>query len=112
MCVEVDLTKPVVGKVWLRGHWYQVQYEGLHRICSVCGCYGHLGRDCKQEKPSPPAVAAEVQGDATRVTTDPPAAVMEQGAIPAKSAPSSSNEINLVGGRSGCTAWRLAGCAT
>lgn len=46
VCVEVDLTKPVVGKVWMRGFWYKVEYVGLHRICSSCGCYGHLGRDC------------------------------------------------------------------
>lgn len=50
VCVEVDLTKPVVGKVWLKDLWYLVQYEGLHRICSSCGCYGHLGRDCPTKK--------------------------------------------------------------
>jgi hypothetical protein len=46
VCVEVDLTVPVVGKIWLNGHWYKVQYEGLHLICTNCGCYGHLGRNC------------------------------------------------------------------
>jgi len=24
-----------------------VEYEGLHLICSNCGCFRHLGRDCK-----------------------------------------------------------------
>lgn len=51
ICVEIDLTKPVVGKVWLRGHWYKVQYEGLHLICAGCGCYGHLARNCLVNKP-------------------------------------------------------------
>jgi len=54
VCVEVDLTVPVVGKIWVNGHWYKVQYEGLHLICTNCGCYGHLGRDCtttNQHKP-------------------------------------------------------------
>ncbi|MCI01902.1 hypothetical protein A2U01_0022931 [Trifolium medium] len=23
-----------------------VQYEGLHIICTNCGCYSHLGRNC------------------------------------------------------------------
>ncbi|PNY05590.1 hypothetical protein L195_g002044 [Trifolium pratense] len=46
VCVEVDLTVPVVGKIWVNGHWYKVQYEGLHLICTNCGCYGHLGRNC------------------------------------------------------------------
>jgi hypothetical protein len=46
VCVEVELTEPVVGKIWVNGHWYKVQYEGLHLICTNCGCYGHLGRNC------------------------------------------------------------------
>ncbi|KAH1213844.1 hypothetical protein GmHk_14G041722 [Glycine max] len=44
--VQIDLNKPVVGKVGLKGYWYKVEYEGLHRICSSCGCYGHLAREC------------------------------------------------------------------
>lgn len=47
ICVEIDLNQPVVGKVWVDGYWYKVSYEGLHIICSQCGCYGHLGRNCK-----------------------------------------------------------------
>lgn len=46
ICVQIDLNKPVVGKVGLKGYWYKVEYEGLHRICSSCGCYGHLAREC------------------------------------------------------------------
>jgi len=48
VCVEVDLTVPIAGKVWVNGHWYKIQYEGLHLICTTCGCYGHLGRSCTQ----------------------------------------------------------------
>jgi len=48
VCVEVDLTAPVVGKIWVNGHWYKVQYEGLHLICTNCGCYGHLVRNCSR----------------------------------------------------------------
>jgi hypothetical protein len=50
ICVEVDLTKPVVGCVGINGEWYQVQYEGLHIICTQCGCYGHLMKDCATRK--------------------------------------------------------------
>lgn len=53
ICVEMDLIQPAVGKVWLNGYWYKVAYEGLHIICLNCGCYGHLGRNCKA--PPPPA---------------------------------------------------------
>jgi len=50
MCAEVDITKPVVGRVGINGEWYQVQYEGLHIICTQCGCYGHLLKDCTPPK--------------------------------------------------------------
>lgn len=42
----------MIGKVWLKGHWYCVEYEGLHRICSVYGCYGHLAREYKSNQDS------------------------------------------------------------
>jgi len=29
VCIEIDLEKPVVGRVWLQGHWYKVEYEAL-----------------------------------------------------------------------------------
>jgi hypothetical protein len=57
VCVEVDLTVPVVGKIWVNGHWYKVQYEGLHLICTSCGCYGHLGRNCPHSTTVPEAAA-------------------------------------------------------
>lgn len=46
VCVEIDLSKLLVGKFWLKDHWYRIEYEGLHLICSKCGCYGHLSRNC------------------------------------------------------------------
>lgn len=49
VCVEIDLSKPVVGKFWLKDHWYRIEYEGLHPICSKCGCYGHLSRNCPNQ---------------------------------------------------------------
>ncbi|XP_057432162.1 uncharacterized protein LOC130724913 [Lotus japonicus] len=53
ICVELDLTLPVVGKFWFEGFWYKVVYEGLHIICPKCGCYGHRGRECTQPPPAP-----------------------------------------------------------
>ena len=46
VCVEIDLTVPIVGKIWVNGHWYKVHYKSLHLICTNCGCYGHLRRNC------------------------------------------------------------------
>lgn len=54
ICVEVDLTKPVVGTVNINDHWYKVQYEGLHILCATCGYYGHYTGDCTN--PSKPVV--------------------------------------------------------
>lgn len=49
VCVEVDLSTLVVGKVCITGHWHKVQYEGLHIICGKCGCYGHYTRQCSAD---------------------------------------------------------------
>jgi hypothetical protein len=46
VCIEIDLDKPVVGKVWFRDYWYKVEYEGLHLLCQRCGLYGHVSRNC------------------------------------------------------------------
>jgi hypothetical protein len=62
VCVEIDLNEPVVGKVWLKGFWYKVEYEGLHIICSSCGRYGHHTRNCTY-KSIPPPVEARVNGE-------------------------------------------------
>lgn len=55
VCVEIDLTLPVVGKIWVNGHWYKIQYEGLHLICTNCSCYGHLGRNCSKPATTAPS---------------------------------------------------------
>ncbi|XP_057426306.1 uncharacterized protein LOC130719711 [Lotus japonicus] len=34
VCVEIELNKPVLGRVGLCGVWYNVEYEGLHLLCS------------------------------------------------------------------------------
>ncbi|OMO81305.1 reverse transcriptase [Corchorus capsularis] len=45
VCVEVDLTKPLVPKVYVDDRWTRVEYEGLPLICFQCGYVGH--RNCK-----------------------------------------------------------------
>ncbi|KAL9403972.1 hypothetical protein Peur_000944 [Populus x canadensis] len=45
------------GKIWVRDHWYKVEYEGLHIICGKCGCCDHLGRDCRMIKDLPEGMA-------------------------------------------------------
>lgn len=70
--VEIDLTKPLLAKFWLKGRIWRIQYEGLHMICFKCGCWGHNSSDC----PTNVMVAAameqppqghEMEDDVTRV---------------------------------------------
>ena len=59
ICVEIDLTKPVIGKVMLEDDWYKIEYEGLHVICTKCGCYGHRSSECMRPEPMAQAKTAE-----------------------------------------------------
>lgn len=85
VCVEIDLTLPVVGKIWVNGHWYKVQYEGLHLICTSCGCYGHLGRNCsvmpaKSNTTAPPhhQAAANSHGESQKTQQAGPTTIEAQ----------------------------------
>ncbi|CAL9001793.1 unnamed protein product [Prunus brigantina] len=44
ICVELDLSKPLVPFIEVEGRSYGVVYEGIKLVCFECGCYGH-GRD-------------------------------------------------------------------
>lgn len=46
VCVEVDLTKPLVARFNLDHKWFYVEYEGIHLICYACGMYGHRTETC------------------------------------------------------------------
>jgi len=63
MCVEIDLTKPVVGRVGINGDWYHVQYDGLHIICTQCGCYGHVLKDCGMKRNNATIEKKKISGE-------------------------------------------------
>ncbi|CAN1133019.1 hypothetical protein LINPERHAP2_LOCUS7404 [Linum perenne] len=50
ICVEVDISKPLVSKYRLRRRVRRIEYEGLHTICFSCGCYGHQQENCSVQK--------------------------------------------------------------
>ena len=51
MCVEVDLTKPLLSKFRLNGRVWGIQYEGLKMICFKCGKQGHKEDMCGIDNP-------------------------------------------------------------
>lgn len=46
ICVEVDLSKPLMSGYRMYGEYWRLQYEGLHVICFECGHYGHCSMTC------------------------------------------------------------------
>ena len=52
MCIEVDLTKPLLSKFRLNGRVWGIQYEGLRMICFKCGKQGHKEDACGASVPT------------------------------------------------------------
>lgn len=46
VCVEVDLTKPLLAMFTIKDRDYKVEYEGLHLLCLSCGKFGHHVEGC------------------------------------------------------------------
>ncbi|CAN1142726.1 hypothetical protein LINPERHAP2_LOCUS13215 [Linum perenne] len=60
VCVEVELSKPLLSKYRLRRRVRRVEYEGLHTICYSCGCYGHVQANCQENNGNEVGVESEV----------------------------------------------------
>ncbi|XP_021844915.2 uncharacterized protein [Spinacia oleracea] len=48
VCVEIDLRKPIITKVWVGGFWQPVVYENITSLCFKCGKIGHVLEKCDQ----------------------------------------------------------------
>ncbi|WCJ44151.1 zinc ion binding nucleic acid binding [Euphorbia peplus] len=46
VCVEIDLSKPIVPQFLLNGICYHIEYEGLYAACHKCSRYGHAKEAC------------------------------------------------------------------
>ncbi|CAN0857464.1 hypothetical protein LINGRAHAP2_LOCUS6757 [Linum grandiflorum] len=46
VCVELDLSRPLIPEVGVDGKWLQVEYEGIPKICRLCFHAGHDSVDC------------------------------------------------------------------
>ncbi|XVE97957.1 hypothetical protein REPUB_Repub03eG0063800 [Reevesia pubescens] len=54
ICVEVDLSKPLVSRVRVGNFIQIIEYEAMYTVCFKCGVYGHRMDKCplKQSVPS------------------------------------------------------------
>ncbi|XP_057730252.1 uncharacterized protein LOC130945560 [Arachis stenosperma] len=46
LCVEIDLTKPLLGRYMVNENVYQVEYDGIHQICFTCSKADHEQKHC------------------------------------------------------------------
>ncbi|CAN1796990.1 hypothetical protein LINPERHAP1_LOCUS21102 [Linum perenne] len=46
VCVEIDLTKPLLGKYMIEDRVLKIEYESLENVCVECGIYGHKRESC------------------------------------------------------------------
>ncbi|XVE49009.1 hypothetical protein DITRI_Ditri01bG0047500 [Diplodiscus trichospermus] len=63
ICIEVDITKPLLAKFQLRRRIRRIEYEGIHLICFLCGVYGHHWGNC-------PGVETHKNAESTMVMVD------------------------------------------
>ncbi|GAU38534.1 hypothetical protein TSUD_320060 [Trifolium subterraneum] len=46
LCVQVNLTEPLLAMFTIKGRKYNIEYEGLHLLCLTCGKFGHYKEGC------------------------------------------------------------------
>ncbi|CAN1162592.1 hypothetical protein LINPERHAP2_LOCUS24586 [Linum perenne] len=67
VCVEVDISKPLLGKYMIEDRTFLVEYESLQNICTSCGFYGHKVDGCiRFPVPRPAAVQNDTESDTVR----------------------------------------------
>ncbi|CAN1172831.1 hypothetical protein LINPERHAP2_LOCUS30321 [Linum perenne] len=64
VCVEIDITKPLLGKYMIEDKILKIEYESLENLCYDCGMYGHKKEACPSK-----VSTQEVRVDDTRVST-------------------------------------------
>jgi hypothetical protein len=63
ICVEVDLTSPLLAMFMIKGRKYNVEYEGLHLLCTNCGRFGHYCEGCPEKNKT--SVEQQKEGSAS-----------------------------------------------
>ncbi|CAN1132974.1 hypothetical protein LINPERHAP2_LOCUS7379 [Linum perenne] len=76
LCVEVDLSKPLLGKYIIEDRVHLIEYESLEDICFGCGFYGHKLGSCTLNLTDPPP---EKIGIETAIPVEPPTSEATEG---------------------------------
>ncbi|CAL1358153.1 unnamed protein product [Linum trigynum] len=71
LAVEVDLSKPLVPRIWLDDEWQAVEYENIPAACFECGRIGHVSSACPLLHPTTSPVKA-VQASPAATTEEQP----------------------------------------
>ncbi|KAK3222484.1 hypothetical protein Dsin_009509 [Dipteronia sinensis] len=48
ICVEIDISKPLLGALSIDDRSIRVEYESLGLVCFKCGIYGHSKDSCRE----------------------------------------------------------------
>lgn len=48
LCIQVNLTKPILQMFSIMERHYKVKYEGLHLLCLTCGRFRHYTKGCME----------------------------------------------------------------
>ncbi|CAN1317244.1 hypothetical protein LINPERPRIM_LOCUS30370 [Linum perenne] len=59
VCVEVDLSKPLLGKYVIDDRVFYIEYESLDNICFSCGMYGHKLDRCGLKEDGPVSITED-----------------------------------------------------
>ncbi|CAI0467254.1 unnamed protein product [Linum tenue] len=71
LCVEVDLTQPLLSQYKIEGTTYLIRYEGLDDLCTNCGTYGKSGGKCQCNLAEKAMETEEVRVDEMEKREDP-----------------------------------------
>ncbi|CAL1389402.1 unnamed protein product [Linum trigynum] len=72
IAVEVDISKPLVPRIFLDDEWQKVEYENIPMVCFECGKIGHTCPCCPKSHPQEPAGALIITSE-TSPEGSPPA---------------------------------------
>ncbi|CAN1751119.1 Putative ribonuclease H protein At1g65750 [Linum perenne] len=52
VCVEIDLSKPLLGKYMIGDRGFYIEYESIENFCYLCGLYGYKAISCPSCRPA------------------------------------------------------------